>query len=135
MLIAKSKKPYNIGEELIIPASIKMSAIVHSKKEANKMRKISLSDNTVARRISEISEDQRKQLIVRIKESRKFAIQLDQSTDTTNMAYLLSYVRYIYNNDIRYTLVFTILEDLLFCQPLHGRTADMDIFQKLMSFS
>ena len=41
------------------------------------MRKISLSNNTVSQRISEISEDQREQLILRIKESHKFAIQLD----------------------------------------------------------
>ena len=126
LLIAKCKKPYNIGEELILPAAIKMSAIVYGKKEANKMQKISLSNNTVARRISEISKDQREQLIVRIKKSRKFAIHLDESTDITNKAYLLSYVRYIYNNDI--------LEDLLFCQPFHGRTTGMDIFQMVDNF-
>ena len=34
LVIAKSKKPYNIGEELTLPAAIKMSAIVHGKKEA-----------------------------------------------------------------------------------------------------
>ena len=64
LLIAKCKKPYNIGKELILPAAIKMSAIVDGKKEANEMQKISLSNNTVARRISEISKDQREQLIV-----------------------------------------------------------------------
>ena len=120
-MIAKSKKPYNIGEELIRPAAIKMSAIVHDKKEAKETRKISLSNNTVCRRIFEISEDQCEQLILRIKESRKFAIQLDESTDITKMAHLLAYVRYVYNYDIH--------EDLLFCQPLHGRTTGMDIFQ------
>ena len=90
------------------------------------MQKISLSNNTLPRRISEIIKDQREQLIVRIKESRKFAIQLDESTDITNKAYLLSYVRYIYNNDI--------LEDLLFCQPFQGRTTGMDIFQIVDNF-
>ena len=35
-------------------------------------------------------------------------------------------MRYIYNNDI--------LEDLPFCQPLHGRTTWMDIFQKVSEF-
>ena len=58
-----------------------MSAIVHSKKEANEMRKISLSYNTVSKRISKIGKDQREQLIPRIKESRKFTIQLDELTD------------------------------------------------------
>ena len=126
MLIAKSKKPYNIGEELILPAAIKMSAIVHGKKEANEMRKIPLSNNTVCRRIFEISEDQREQLILQIKESPKFAIQLDESTDIAKMAHFLAYVRYVYNNDVH--------EDLLFCQPLHGRTTWMDIFQTVDDF-
>ena len=126
MLIAQSKKPYNIGEELILPSAIKMSAIVHGKKEANEMRKIPLSNSTVCRRIFEISEDQCEQLILRIKESPKFATQLDESTDNTKMAHLLAYVRYVYNNDIH--------EDLLFCQPLHGRTTGMDIFQTVDDF-
>ena len=71
MLIAKSKKPYNIGEELHLPAAIKMTAIVHGKKEADEMQKIPSSNNTVSRRIYEISEDQREQLILRIKETCK----------------------------------------------------------------
>ena len=80
----------------------------------------------MCRRIFEISEDQREQLILRIKESRKFAIQLDESTDITKMVHLLAYVRYVYNHDID--------EDLLFCQPLHGRTTGMDIFQTVDDF-
>ena len=40
------------------------------------MQKISLSNNTVARRILEITKDQREQLIVRIKESRKLLFSL-----------------------------------------------------------
>ena len=106
----RTTKPY-VGEELILSAAIKMSAIVQGKKEANEIRKISLSNNTVCQQIFEISEDQCEQLILRIKESRKFAIQVDELTDITKMAHLLAYVRYVYNNDIH--------EDLLFCQPLH----------------
>ena len=52
LLIAKSKKPY-IVEELILLAAIKISAIVHGKKEANEMRKILLSNNTMSRTIFE----------------------------------------------------------------------------------
>ena len=46
--------------------------------------------------------------------------------DITNKAYLLSYVRYIYNNNI--------LKDLLFCQPFYGHTTGMDIFQMVDNF-
>jgi len=125
-LVAKTKKPFNIGEELL-PAAVKMTAIVHGKKEADEMRKIPLSTNTALRLMSAISDDQREQLILRIKEGSKFAIQLDESTDITNTANLLVYVRYIYNNDIK--------EDLLFCQQLDKCTTEMDIFKKVNIFS
>ena len=124
-LIAKNKKPFNIGEELL-PAAIKMTAIVHGKKEAGEMRKIPLSNNTVLRRIPTISDDQREQLILRVK-GFNFAIQLDESTDITKMVNLLVYFRYIYNNGIN--------EDLLFCQQLDKRTTGMDIFKKVNIFS
>ena len=42
----------------------------------------------MCRQIFEISKDQREQLILRIKESPKFAIQLDESMDITKMAHL-----------------------------------------------
>ena len=61
-----------------------------------------------------------------IKETRKFAIQLNESKDITNMEYLLSYVRCIYNSNIH--------EDLLFGQPLHGCTTGMDISRKVDDF-
>ena len=125
-LIAKTKKPFNIGEDLVLPAAVKMTEIVRGKKEAEDMRKIPLSNNTVSRRISAINDDQREQLILRIKEGIKFAIQLDESTDITNMAHLLVYVQYIYNNEIN--------KDLLFCQQMNARTTGMDIFQKVDTF-
>uniref|UniRef100_H2YPP8 HAT C-terminal dimerisation domain-containing protein n=1 Tax=Ciona savignyi TaxID=51511 RepID=H2YPP8_CIOSA len=68
-LIAKTKKPFNIGEDLVLPAAVKMTEIVRGKKEAENMRKIPLSNNTVSRRISAINDDQREQLILRIKEA------------------------------------------------------------------
>ena len=68
-----------------------MSATVRGKKEANEMQKISLSNNTVSKRISKIGKDQREQLILRIKGSRKFAIQLDELTDKVPSTSLLNF--------------------------------------------
>ena len=120
LMIAKCKKSYKIGKELLL-AVIKMSSIVHGEKETVEMRKIPSSNNTVSRSISDMSEDQREQLILRIKESGKFSIQLNESSDITNMAYLWSHVRYIHNNNTN--------EQLLLCQSLHQCTTGMDIFQ------
>ena len=73
-----------------------MVEILHGSKYSNDIQKISLSNNTVANRISEISREQLVQLIQRIKESPKFAIQLDETMDVMKLTQLLAYVRYVY---------------------------------------
>ncbi|XP_023242879.1 SCAN domain-containing protein 3-like [Centruroides sculpturatus] len=124
--IAKNKKPFTIGEDLVLPAAIKMVEILHGSKYSNDIRKIPLSNDTVANRISEISNDQLVQLITRIKESPKFSIQLDETTDITKLAQLLVYVRYVYKENIE--------EELLFCRPLKDRTRGKDIYCKVDEF-
>ncbi|KAF2348676.1 hypothetical protein FHG87_020569, partial [Trinorchestia longiramus] len=99
-LIAKAKKPFTIGEELALPIAIRMTEIINGQKSVNELRKIPVADATVSRRILKISEEQFKQLLGRIKDNSKFAIQLDRTTDITNMAQLLAYVRYCHNDDV-----------------------------------
>ena len=84
-LIAKSIKPFSVGEKSRFPAAVKMSEIVHGKRYGDEIRKIPLSNDTVARRIAEIIDDQFEQLIIRLKKSPKFAIQLDETTDVSKM--------------------------------------------------
>lgn len=121
-LISKDKKPYTIGETLIKPATIKICEIVLGEDFANKINLVPLSNDTIAKRISEINQDLFTQLLDRIKKSSKFAIQLDETTDITNFAQLLLYVRYCFEN--------RVIEDLLFCQALEERTTGEDIFKK-----
>ncbi|XP_008185519.1 protein FAM200A-like [Acyrthosiphon pisum] len=93
---------------------------MHGEAYANDLKSIiPLSDNTVSRWISNISDDILKQLLNRLR-SNYFAMQLAESTDISNFSQLLVYVRYIYKEDI--------LEDFLFCQTLNGRTTGNDIF-------
>jgi hypothetical protein len=68
----------------------------------------------------------REQLLERIKKSLKSAIQLDESTNISNLGQLLTYVRYCFENRVH--------EDLMFCQPLEGRITGEDIFVKLNDF-
>ena len=53
-----------------------------------------LSNNTVRRRIDEMSQDTEIQLIEKLK-SRKFLMQMDESTVSDSEVLLLAYVRYI----------------------------------------
>ena len=66
-----------------------MLEIVYEKKYGDEISKKPLSNDTVSRRISEISNDQLQQLITWLKNSPKVAIQLDETTDISNLAQLL----------------------------------------------
>lgn len=83
------------------------------------------SDNTVSRRIADMAKDILKQLLLRIKASEFYALQIDESTNVTGLAQLLVYVYvwYIYEG--------TIMEDVLFFKPLDGRATGEEIFRQL----
>lgn len=119
-------KPYNIGETLVLPAAIKMCEIIHGDKFGESLKSIPLSRDTVQRRIADLSEDIRAQLLTQIHKSGKFAIQLDESTDIANMAQLIVFVRYCHENNI--------LEEILFCKSFEGRTTGEDVFNLVDGF-
>jgi len=86
---------------------------------------ILLSRDTVSRRIENMSDNIRSQLLNWLR-GNYFAMQLDESTDITYLAQLFVYVRCIYKDKIE--------EDFLFCQPLEGRTTGNDIFVLINNF-
>ena len=95
LMIAKQKKSHTIGENLVLPAAKVMVRCVFEDESVKKLNSISLSNNTVQRRIKEISVNILQQVISDICRSESgFAIQLDESTDVTNCAQLLIFVRY-----------------------------------------
>ncbi|CAG4980470.1 unnamed protein product [Parnassius apollo] len=93
-MIAKQKKPHTIGEELIKPCALKATQIILEDAE-QKMKSISLSNNTAKRRIDDIAADIKSQIINKVKLSPFFAISCDESTDIVNCAQLIVYDRYI----------------------------------------
>ena len=99
--IAKCKKPHTVAETLVLPAAIDMVKVMFGESYAKKLRQIPLSDNTVSRRINDISEDICDQLLSRVRTS-KFAIQVDEATD--------------------------VIEDILFCKPIPEKATANEIF-------
>lgn len=57
LMIAKAGKPHTVGEELIIPAISEVIRTVLHKPASDIIKKISLSNNTVKRRIDEMAQD------------------------------------------------------------------------------
>ena len=117
--IAKCKKPHTVAETLVLPAAIDMVKVMFGESYAKKLRQIPLSDNTVSRRINDISEDICDQLVSRVRTS-KFAIQVDEATDVAKDAHLIAYVRYVEETDV--------IEDILFCKPLPEKATANEIF-------
>ncbi|XP_023720331.1 protein FAM200A-like [Cryptotermes secundus] len=93
-LIARNKKPHTIGEQLVKPAALKMAEIMCGQKEAAKLNSVPLSAKVVKERISILAENVREQVISSIKESKCFAIQLDETTDVSSNSQLMVYVCY-----------------------------------------
>ncbi|KAL2101246.1 hypothetical protein ACEWY4_003007 [Coilia grayii] len=124
--IAKLGKPHTIAETLILPAAQDLCKIMIGESAAAKLGTVPMSNDTVARRIAEMSHDVREQLIELIKNSPYYALQLDESTDIAGQAQLLTYVRYLRDK--------VIDEDILFCRPLQSRTTGEAIFNVLDTF-
>lgn len=78
LLIAKSGKNHTIGEDLIKPSiSIFFKRVLG--KDDKDVKAMPFSNNTVSRRIDEMSDDIEKQPVEKLK-SRHFSIQMDEST-------------------------------------------------------
>jgi hypothetical protein len=56
-LIAKKKKAHNIGEDLILPASKEIVEVILGSEAAEEISKGTLPNDTVHRRITEMSTD------------------------------------------------------------------------------
>lgn len=121
--IAKAKKPFTIGEELIFPATKDICRELLGEAAVKKIAQVSLSASTVTRRIEEIAEDIEAQLLERINTSPWYALQVDESTDVDNKAILLVYVRYLYQEDVH--------EDMLCALSLPTNTTAAELFKSL----
>jgi hypothetical protein len=83
------KKTYNIGETLIKPCLLYVTNKLLGSSTAKKMNDLPLSNNTICKRINDIFVDSKEQVIDKIKLSKWFSIQLDETTDISQKAILL----------------------------------------------
>jgi len=91
--IAQKGEAHTIAETLIKPCLIDIATCMLDEKSAKQLSTIPLSNNTVARRIADLATNVEKTLVSIIK-YRKFALQMDESTDVAGLAILLVFVRY-----------------------------------------
>ncbi|CAH2007635.1 unnamed protein product [Acanthoscelides obtectus] len=100
---------------LILPAVEEVLKTVLDKPASDIIKRIPLRNNTVERRIDEMSSDIGS-FLCNYLQTTHFSIQLDESTLPDNAALLLAYVRFIMNQEI--------YEELLFARTLITDTKD-----------
>jgi hypothetical protein len=82
-IVAKKMKSHRVAESVILSACRKIVNNMFGEEYEEEILKIPISDNTISRRIQDLSQDFQSQVITNIKEAEFFAIQLDEATDVT----------------------------------------------------
>lgn len=121
-MIAKAGKPFTEGE--FVKKCILQAASIVCPEKKGQFSNISLSANTVAERISDLSSNIYHQLREKAKCFDAYSVALDESTDITDTAQLTIYVRGVDSN-------FEVTEELLTVIPMHGQTTAQEIFRQL----
>ncbi|XP_033229572.1 protein FAM200B-like [Belonocnema kinseyi] len=123
LAIARAGKTQTEVGKLISPICAEWARILWRDKKAQIIENTSHSARTIDRRFTELGIDMRGQLKNELN-SEIFAIQVDGSTDVSNVEQLLGFVRFIGKEDIE--------ERMLFCKSMEGQTRGHLLFQGMM---
>ena len=111
-LIAVNKKPFVEAEQIIGPALKIVAEELLDKAALIKLKEIPLSNDTMTKRAELIAVDLEEQLCEKIRLSPWFGIQFDESTDVTNRAQLIGFIRFLDGEKE------DIVEDFFFCEDV-----------------
>ncbi|GFT03211.1 zinc finger BED domain-containing protein 5 [Nephila pilipes] len=95
--IAPAGEAHVIGESIIKPCVQDIISCVLGESYSKQVESVSLSNNTVKRRINNITDDIELELISRLQACNVNELQLDESTDVAGLAILLVFVRRVGN--------------------------------------
>jgi len=98
-----------ICEKLIEPACLIIVETMLAKES-----KVPLSNNTINRRINDMTLNINEIVLEKIKNQKLFSLQIDESIDISSKAQLLGFGRFVYNSNI--------VDQFLFCKELKSTT-------------
>lgn len=111
--VAKSARPFTEGE-FIKNCMLKIcDAVCPDKRQL--FSNVSLSRNTVAERVDQLSTNLKEQLVGKGKDFIAYSLAVDESTDTSDIAQLSIFFRGVDSS-------LSITEELLALRPMHGTT-------------
>ncbi|XP_067943372.1 general transcription factor II-I repeat domain-containing protein 2-like [Watersipora subatra] len=120
--IAKSARPFSEGEFVKKCMVIVCDIVCPDKKQ--EFLNVSLSRNTVAERVCELSTNLHKQLIKKGKDFIAYSLAVDESSDTSDTAQLSIFIRGVDSS-------LCVTEELLGLKSIHGTTTGKDIFEEV----
>ncbi len=124
-MIAQKMKSHTLAESIILPACRIMVKRMLGNEAEQAISKIPLSNNTVHRRIMELSSDIEKNVFDKLQNS-EFALQVDESTDISNKAQLLTFIRFIDGDQI--------INQFFCCKEMPRTTRGQDVFEILSTY-
>ena len=116
--VVKSIKPHSTAESLILPACKAIVKEILGPDAVRGVIKVSLSDNTISRRIDDMYVDIETIVLEKIRIGKHFSLQLDEYTDISKNVQLLANVCFVDGDTIRKnfllykTLVKTTAEEI-----------------------
>ena len=124
-IIAKNSKPHSKVEKVIFPACSATVKTMFGSEAEEKRRKIPWSNDTIHRRICDMSTDIQDTVISSVKQSNVYVyvmstMQGDESTDISGKAQLIAFIRFVSDGKI--------LDQFFCCKELKKRTTGQDIF-------
>uniref|UniRef100_A0A2S2QQH2 Zinc finger BED domain-containing protein 5 n=1 Tax=Sipha flava TaxID=143950 RepID=A0A2S2QQH2_9HEMI len=124
-MIANNMKAHTIGENLIKPECKEMVRIMIGDEAALEIDKIPMSNDTITRRINDMSVDIKQHTVEKMKLSR-FTLQVDDSTVSDGKCYMIGFVRFVVGYDI--------INQFLCLKELKTSTRGKDIFETINVF-
>ena len=121
-IIALTSKSHVLAESVILPACQKMAKVMLGDKAEQKISKIPLSNNIIQRRIIDLPDNIEQSVMAKLKNCQ-FALQINESTDISNHAQLIAFVRFI-NEGVQF----------LCCKSLPSTTKGQDVFDILTTY-
>lgn len=120
----KQMKPHSIAESYFLPACCSVVKTLFGDEAEKEVKKIPLSNDTIGRRIKDMSSDIEKSVCELVKD-KMFALQADESTDIGGKPQLLVFIRFIDDKKIT--------EQFLCCKEL-SQTTGQEIFSTVTEY-
>uniref|UniRef100_A0A0L8I2A7 Uncharacterized protein n=1 Tax=Octopus bimaculoides TaxID=37653 RepID=A0A0L8I2A7_OCTBM len=124
-MIALHTKLHTLTKSITLPTCRKMVKTMLGDEAKQEISKILISNNTIHRRIMDLSADIEETVQNKLQNS-EFALQVDESTDISNKAQLLTFIHFIDGNQIR--------NQFFCCEEMLLTTRGKDIFDILSPY-